>query len=190
MPLKRTTAPATEPVTLARAKLHLREDLTDVDNDAYITDLITVARQACEDRLERSLITQGWTLTLDSFPSAIELRMGPALAVTSVKYLNAAGTELTLDPQDYLVDIASNPGYVVPGVGKAWPDTQDRINAVTVVYTAGYGAAVADVPAPVKQWILLAIADMYGKRERSSERPAVVQGFADSLLDAYRNWSL
>jgi len=59
-----------------------------------------------------------------------------------------------------------------------------------VVYTAGYGAAVADVPAPVKQWILLAIADMYGKRERSSERPAVVQGFADSLLDAYRNWSL
>ena len=49
---KRTGSPATEPVTLADAKAHLRVDGT--DEDAYITGLIGVARVAAEERLAGS----------------------------------------------------------------------------------------------------------------------------------------
>lgn len=183
----RTTAPSTEPVTLSQAKVHLRVVATDEDD--YITALIVAARTACEDRLGRSLITSGWTLTLDSFPSAIVLERGPVIGVTSISYLDADGTTQLLNASAYLVDTTHDIGRIVPAYGLAWPATRRQINAVTVVYTAGYGVAAA-VPMPIVQWILLAIGDMYERRERSAEKPAVTQNFADSLLDAYKIWGI
>ena len=53
MNTRTTTAPTVEPLTLAETKVHLREDLTDAGNDALITSLIAVARQACEHRVQR-----------------------------------------------------------------------------------------------------------------------------------------
>jgi uncharacterized phiE125 gp8 family phage protein len=127
-------------------------------------------------------------LTLDSFPSAIELLMPPIMSVESVKFIDENGDQQTLDPQDYFLDSVSEPGYLVPTAGRAWPTTQDRINAVEVEYTAGYTASA--IPTPVKQWVLLAVGDMYEQRTRSAEKPAVPQYFAESLLDAYKVWSL
>lgn len=180
MTTRRTTLPSTEPITLAEAKLHLRVDVT--DSDAYITTLIKVARNACEERLERAIPSSGWTLTLDKFPTAIKLEYPPVISVASVSYIDTAGVVQTLASSEYIVDIISEPGYIVPAVDKSWPDTQDRINAVIVVYTAGY----ATVPTPLTQWMLLAIGDMFANRERSAERPIVLQGFADSLIETYK----
>jgi uncharacterized phiE125 gp8 family phage protein len=79
----------------------------------------------------------------------------------------------------------------VPAFGKQFPATRDEINSVIVTYTAGYGATAADVPAPLKQWILLAIGDMYDQsRSLSSERAMVPGKFVDSLLDPYRFFGL
>lgn len=178
---KRITTPV-EPITLAEAKLHLRVD--DTAEDALITALISAAREACEDRIEGTVPVTGWRLTLDAFPDAIKLQRGPVSSVESVKYLDAAGVEQTLSPLDYLVDTASTPGYIVPAFGKAWPDTRDQINAVTVEYTAG-SAAPAHA---LKAWMLLAIGEMYANREGSAERPVVAHGFADRLLDPFRYW--
>ena len=57
---------------------------------------------------------------------------------------------------------------------------------MVVTYTAGYGAAAADVPAPLKQWMLLAIGDMYEMRNASGDKPAVKHDFVDHLLNPYR----
>ena len=186
---KRTGSPATEPVTLADAKAHLRVDGT--DEDAYITGLIGVARVAAEERLERTLVSTTWRLTLDGFPDAVKLTMPPIVSVQSLTYWDATGVQQTLAPADYVLDAVSEPGYLVPAPGKAWPSTQSgRINAVTVDYTAGYGATAADVPPPIRHWILLAIGDLYAQRERSAERPVVAQNFADGLLDTYKMWGV
>jgi uncharacterized phiE125 gp8 family phage protein len=185
MPIQRTAQPAIEPITLAEAKLHLRVDHS--EEDALVSALIAAARTDAENRLQCTLITSGWTLTLDGFGSLQTLPMAPILAVASVAYVDAAGTTQTLPGAAYRLDA---PAALLQPVD-AWPATQaDRSNAVTITYTAGYGPAAADVPAPIRQWLLLAIGDMYANRERSAERPKVPQGFADSLLDPYRIWSL
>ena len=69
MALKINTAPTEEPVTLAEAKTHLREDLADVGNDALITILITAARLHAENVCRRAFVTQKWDLYLDAFPA-------------------------------------------------------------------------------------------------------------------------
>lgn len=182
---RRTTAPTAEPLNVSQALAHLR-----LDDDAsidYVTALITVARQQVEDRTERTLMPSTWTLKLDAFPAdgaAVELLRPPIVGVTSVAYLDAAGASQTLDPSAYVVDTASEPGRLMPVAG-VWPATQNQINAVTIVYTAGYANAAA-VPAPVKQWMLLAIGDVYELRQRSGDKPAIPQDFADGLLAPYR----
>jgi uncharacterized phiE125 gp8 family phage protein len=185
MPLQQLVAPTVEPLTLDQAKRHLRETLVDTDNDADITDLIVAARQAAEARLERTLLQTTWLLSVDAFPDAIELTLPPIIAVESVKYLDSNGVLQTLDPADYTVDLTRQLGYIVPAYGKTWPDTRWQINAVQVRYRAGYGTDAASVPRPIVQWCKLVLSDLYNRRDRSADRPAVPQGFADDLLAGY-----
>lgn len=192
---RRTAQPSAEPITLAEALTHLREVSDAGANDAYITSLITAARQACEDRTERSLITTPWLLTLPAFPgasacnphAAICLRTAPALAVQSVQYLDAAGALQTLDPAAYVLHAHLAPALLTPAPGAVWPAVQaGALNAVRVAFTAGYGASAASVPLPLRQWLLLAIGSMYETRNADSERPQVRSAFVDHLLDPYR----
>ena len=184
---RRGGPPLAEPVTLAQALHHLRETSDGAENDAYIMGLISTAREACEERIERMLISTPMTLTLDGFPSAIKLRNAPIVSVQSVGFADENGALQTLSPLDYVLDKASDPGFIVPAPGKAWPATQSgAINTVRVAYTAGYGDTPDSVPAPLKHWMLLAIGDMYAVRNASSERPAAAHGFVDHLLNPYR----
>ncbi len=185
----RPIAPVTgalQPVSLGEAREHARVDCA--DHDALIGSLISVSTQAASDRLQRALVPTRYRLTLDSFSDAIELLMPPIMSVESVKYIDINGDQQTLDPQDYFLDSVSEPGKLVPALGLSWPETLERINAVEVEYTAGYPDSA--IPEPIKQWILLALGDMYNNAERSAEKPVVPQNFADALLDTYRLWSL
>lgn len=185
---RRAGAPAALPISLADVLLHLKEDADSGSNDDYVLALIETARQTCEDRTERTLITTPWVLTLDGFAEALPLRQPPLVAVQSIQFIDEAGVLQTLDPVDYQVDAVSEPGYVVPAFEKTWPATRPVINAVRVSYTAGYGSDPALIPKPLRQWMLLAIGEMYTHRNRSSERPAVPHSFADALLEPYKIW--
>jgi uncharacterized phiE125 gp8 family phage protein len=181
---RRSAAPAAEPLSLAEALAHLR--VSAGVEDAYISALIPVVREACENRIERTLVETSWVLTLDSFPDAIELMMPPVLDVTSVQYTDQDGVAQTLNPADYVVDMAREPGWLVPAPGRQWPATEAGINKVVVTYTAGYGDTAVAVPASLKHWMLLAMADLYENRAAHGEKPAVPHNFVDGLLDPYR----
>ncbi len=185
---RRSGDPLALPITLAEALHHLKEESDDGENDAYVLTLIDVARQACEDRTERTLISTPWLLTLDGFPEAIPLHQPPIIAVQSIQFTDADGLTQTLSPADYEVNAVSVPGYVVPAYGKGWPATRSQINAVRVNYSAGYGVTAASVPKPLIQWMKLAIGDMYTNRNASSDRPVVRHNFVDSLLEPYKVW--
>lgn len=186
MSLLRTAEPAEEPITLAEAKLHLAVDAS--DTDALITLLIKAARRQAEHQMQRSLIDQEWTLTLDGFPDEVRLHMGRVSAITSVAYVDADGVTQTLAGANYYLD---NKGaytqWLVPAYGTAWPSTRDQANAVTVVYRAGEAGA-ASVPEDIKQWILLMVGQWFATREAGVEKAIaeVPRGFWAGLLDPYR----
>lgn len=187
MGLKLINAPSEEPISLDQAKLQCRVDGN--ADDALLTGIIIpAARRAAEIRTGRALVTQTWELALDVFPaSEIELLMPPVQSVSSIKYLDPAGVERTLDAQDYALDnYGSMRHWVIPAAGAEWPDTLAAANAVKVHFVAGYGLAV-EVPADIKAWIQLAIGTLYAYRENVAQGQLVELpgGFWQSLLDPY-----
>lgn len=185
MPLIVINPPSEEPVTLVEAKLHCKVDGS--DDDALITALITAMREQAEHRIGRALCTQTLESVLDAFPDAVKLPKPPTASVTSVKYLDADGLLQTLDAVAYTVDKDSEPGWVVPAYGLAWPDTRTEPNAVRVRYVAGYGAAAA-VPKSIKAWILMAVGTLYSQREGIITGTIVAEvprDFFAGLLDPY-----
>ncbi|OPX87737.1 MAG: Phage gp6-like head-tail connector protein [Pelotomaculum sp. PtaB.Bin104] len=168
MALKIKTQPASEPISLAEAKSHLRVDGT--DEDTFIDGLISAAREDCEDFQSRAYITQTWELWLDNWPGSdcIDIPLPPLQSITSIKYYDTDGTEYTMATVDYFVDTKSYVGRVVLAYGKAWPSTTLRpANGVCIEFVAGYGDAAADLPAAVKQAMLLIIGDLYENRENT-----------------------
>lgn len=181
MGIRITVAPSVEPVTLAEAKLHLRVDTS--DEDALIGRLISAAREQAEQELDRAVAPQTLQLLLDEFPSgAILLPRGPVTGITSLQYVDAAGTLQTIASTNYALDDAQIDAWLLPAYGYEWPATRDEANAVRVTYAAGW----ASCPAAVKQWILLAVGTLYASREADTDRPALPQGFASRLLDRHR----
>lgn len=190
MSLLLITDAATEPVTLAEARLHLRLASDYTTEDATISALITAARRMAEHELGRALITQTWEQVLDEFPGdEIELTKPKVIAITSIKYINTSEVETTIDSADYALDSSTLPGWVKPAYGVDWPtDVLDSTNVVRVRYTAGYGAASA-VPEEIKAWIKLQVASMWRNREAFVEGVSVAEipnRFVASLLDRER----
>ncbi len=191
MALKLITAPATEPVTLTEAKLQIRQDGS--DEDALITGLIATVRSHVETITRRALITQTWELVLDQFPAEdeMEIPLPPLQSVTSLKYKDDAGVENTFALSNYYVDVDSLPGRLVLLTGITWPSTTlYAANAIRTRFVAGYAAA-ANVPAPIKQAILLLVGHYYENREAVTELAGIqlLPMAVDSLLSDYRVWS-
>lgn len=221
MPSVLVSGPASEPVTLAEAKLHLRVETGMTDDDTLISALIVAARQVAETITRRALITQTWRLVLDQFPAPginvananwygpqwgnspgpltslrpdgktgfeIYLAHDPVQTVDSITYTDADGATQTLAANQYKVDIVSEPARIVPAYGTTWPATRNEINAVSVSYTAGYGAA-ATVPEGIKSWIKMRVGAMYENREEVVTGRGIVavdMPFIDGLLANYR----
>lgn len=188
MSLVQTTAPLTMAISLAAAKDSLRIEQLDTALDAHITRWIKGITLEAEHQISRSLVAQGWRLTLDAFPSAIRLDRPPILAVASISYYDSTNVLRVLSQSDYTVDLASTPGYVVPAPGKAWPGTFDRINAVSIEYTAGYGVDDSTVPVNVQMYILARLAEQFDPTGREF-KDTPQSRYADSLLDRSRNYA-
>lgn len=164
MPLVMTSGPATEPLTLAEAKAHLRIDGD--DEDQLISSLILTSRLHVEAALGLALLTQSWRLVLDRWPraSSVPIPLYPLQSVAEVRVLAADGTPTVLAPTDYVADVASMPGRIVR-IGGAFPQPGRAAAGIEIDFTAGYGALAANVPAPIRQALLLLVAHWYEHRD-------------------------
>lgn len=158
-----TEKPDVEPVALADVKVRLK--VTGTAEDSLITALITTARELCEADCGRSFITQERTISLDRFPSCnIILPYGPVQSVDAFTYVDEDGnTQALVAGTDFYQDLESDIARLRPV--ESWPMVQDQFNAVSVIYTAGYGDDADDVPAVAKEAIYRTIANFFEHRQ-------------------------
>jgi len=172
MSLVQTIAPASEPITLTEAKAHLRVETDFTEDDAIIGTFISAARESCEARTGRQLVTATYALRLGGFPcgDSIELPKPPLVSVTSITYVDTDGTTQTLSTDVYEVDPYTTPGRVVLKYAQVWPVTRSQRNAVTIAFVAGYEPTeedVSTVPTLLRQGMLMRIAHWYENREET-----------------------
>lgn len=182
MSYKIKTQPASEPVTLTEAKLHLKVDGSAEDN--LITYLISAARDLAERYMNRSIITQTWELYLDVLPDQIDIWHGPVASISSVKYYDSDNTLQTLSATLYTTDIVSEPARINRAYSATYPYTYDRTNAVIVEFIAGQSSA----PSLIKAAILLIIGHLYTNREDviTGHSAVEIPMGSKALLDHYR----
>jgi len=177
--------PATLPVTLEEARRFLRVDST--EEDPVLEALIAAATTYCDGYsgiLHRGLITQTWRLPAAAFPvlpaSQIRLPLIPVQEVTEIAYYDSAGVVI-MDPASYALHTDATGSYVTVAAGGSWPAATARDDAVQILYVVGYGDLPTDVPAAVRQAILLMVSAWYDDRMTAAVPPA-----ADRLLSPYR----
>jgi uncharacterized phiE125 gp8 family phage protein len=174
MGLELITGPASEPVSLAEAKAHLRVDHD--DEDALIARLVIAAREACERVSGRAFITQSWKLWRDAWPDeccprAIPIPKPPLISVTSVAAYDRSGAATTLSSDAYIVDSAAVPGRIILKDTTVLPVDLREANAIAVTYQAGYSANAANVPAGIRAAVLSLLAHLYEVRGEAASPP-------------------
>lgn len=167
----RVTAPATPLLTLEQARAHLR--VTHTDEDDYIEALIAAATSHIDGYsgvLGRALITQTWSQSFSRFPgpSFLRLALGKLASIVSVEYYDLSDVEQTFSASAYYgITDAIGPGVQLKQ-GSSWPGTYDRLDAVTVTWTCGYGSAASDVPDGIIHAAKLLVGHWYHSREAAS----------------------
>lgn len=181
--LVRTVEPATEPITVAKAKEFARID-TAADDD-LVAEVITACREYIEPILNRTFVTTTWELTLDEFPrgrNPICLPQSPLVSIGSITFVPAAGGVVeTWSSSLYDTDTKSLVGRVAPAFGESYPAAQRVQNAVVVTFDAGDGNQAAqrgDVKLLMKQLF----ATNYDIRHRTTDRRVVLNDMADALV--------
>src|SRR5690606_7580918 len=180
----RTLAPANMPVSLAEAKAHLRVDHDDQD------DLITAQIKAATAWLDgyagilgRALVTQTWRQDFVGFADHLALPISPVIAIVSISYFDVGNVQQTLDPGLYDLFADARGAHVALRPGQSWPGTFRRADAVSVAFTAGYGAA-ADVPEPIRHAILLIVQRLYDGAD--TEIDVSIERTVHALVAPYR----
>lgn len=140
---------ATEPVTLAEAKVHMI--ISHTDDDTYITALIKQCRSAIERYTGVGLISRTVTAYLNNGKGNIELPYGPVTTFTSMGQKNG--------------DAIVSDNYKIYGTPWTYIESPAQ-DYIKVVYIAGYTNAT--IPDDLKLALLCEIAYRY--RFRGTEK--------------------
>ena len=164
------SAATTAALELAAAKRHL--NVSSTADDTYIGELVDSATRWLQDRCNRVFVWQTRTLKMDDFADkryvhnrVIYPRRSPLKSVTSIKYVDTAGTTTTLASTDYVAGTGDCPGRISEAMNATWPAVQGDADNVTITYVAGHTSAAASVPAHVKHALRMVVGHWYRNRE-------------------------
>lgn len=186
-----------EVIGLVDLKQQLR--LTGTSEDAYLTQLISVARVHIEDRIGRAFAQQRVEESFDCFPAfcgGIEIPFAPVLALESISYKDTNGDQHVLDLG--LVRLSATiPAYIYPIA--PWPLTAKDLGNVKITYRAGVlsenggtGSIPNEeiklkVPQPIRHAVLLLASYWFHQRYAASEQSSSEVPFSvSSLISSYR----
>jgi uncharacterized phiE125 gp8 family phage protein len=188
MTLVMTSGPLAEPVSIAEAKAHMRIDSS--AEDALIASLIVTSRLHIEAALGLALLTQAWSYFVDAWPRSREivLPLKPVQSIATVRVWAQDGTSQTVPPDAYTLDGEGNPPRLVLSRSAAPPAPGRSASGIEIAFSAGYGDAGTDVPAPIRQALVLLVAHWFENREplRADAAQAEIPHMVSTLLAPYR----
>lgn len=190
-----TTHPTVEPVTLAEARTQCQMSADDTSQDDRLTGYIAAARSMAEQETGQRFMPQTWEQYADAWPEdgRIELRELPVRSITSVKYVNTAGTLTTISSGAYRLDQRATRAVLLPVYGGNWPaDVRtDDEGVIVITYVCGLASTAAELAtiAPgVREWMLAHVSAMNEQRSAVSDvgNNMAMLPYAGSLLDPLR----
>lgn len=198
MGLTLISAPEREPISLMEAKVYLR-----VDHDAedeLMQHFIKCARQAVEAFTARSLMLQTWQMTVNS---------GFGSMISSTDYLlgihskGMGGIELARSPfielmkapvlvdeygrrdiHDYRLDTAGRVARI--HFGSSLAQFLSGQGHLEILFKAGYGEHPEEVPAPLRQAIIMVVAELYEKRQSANDNQFIAPVLSDGVIQLIR----
>ena len=184
MGYKLITGPASEPVSLAEARSHLKLEDVAAENEILMI-YIKAARQMCEQYTRRAIGSQTWELQMDGLSDDdYPLEKTPVQSITSVKYYDMNNVEQTLSSSVYQLIDSEEPNEIALKYGQTWPVTRGDESNVKIRFIAGY----TTVPGPSISAMLLIIGHLYANREDvvSGKTVSEVPMASKYLMDPYR----
>ena len=175
--------PALEPVDLAYVKTFLRVD--SAEEDALIGTLIKTSRHQIESMIGRTLIRRSF-IYRGPVPSGncLNLPRPPLISALRVSLIGENDQAVDIPAQDYSVNTRQEPGELRLRKTANWADYMSAFCTIEIEFSAGYGDNADDVPLPIRQAILLLIAQSFEYRE--AEKSPSVPMMVDALLSPYR----
>lgn len=157
--------------------------------DEVIEAHLRAAIATIEARIGKVLQTRNYKLTLPDWRSLSEqsLPLAPVGAVTGVSLFDAAGVQSTVDSARYRVQADTHRPKLV-SAGLLFPVVPND-GRIEISFSAGFGAVWGDVPADLRQAVMLLAALYYETRHDGGAQaqmlglPAAVQ----SLISPWRN---
>ncbi|MDK2918991.1 MAG: hypothetical protein PWQ37_1724 [Candidatus Petromonas sp.] len=151
-------------VTLEEVKGHLRVEHS--DEDAYITSLIKVATEYCENFIGRFIKQRLVEIILNEFPiKVIKLPVSPVCEINNIYYTNLNNEKVYINLSDYTIIPETEPPIVIHK--DRWPkDVIDIPGKVRVEAKVGYEL----IPQSIKQSVLLLCGHFYENREAVSKK--------------------
>lgn len=165
-------------------KRSLKIPTSNTDHDQDLVDLAVTAITMLERACGRLFLTRTVTWKFDEFPleDCLEVPLPPFISVTSIAYIDTDGVEQTWDSSKYLVS-TSTPGRIEPIESESWPTTKNRVDAVTITFSAGYGATESTIPAGIRQAIKTCVKYWFEEATPEGEIPSG----AMSLIDGFKH---
>ena len=161
--LKVDTAATTPIFTTAEAKDFLKVDTT--ADDTIIDNLVAAATESCQIYTNQYFINTIVTQYSDNWKEFYSLYKSPVSSITHIKYYDTNDSLQTLAASNYILDDTYEPARIGIAVDGELPNVADRINAVQVKYTVGYGTASTDVPEGIRTAIILTVVNWYENRQ-------------------------
>ena len=182
--------PASEPLSLAEAKAHLRLDTADEDD--LVTALIIAARQIVEKHTGLALLTQTWRIVADSWPALppVRLPLRPFASLAAVRVFDQANVATLLAPATYFVD--AQPYAARLQFANTPPAPGRAIAGIELDVVAGFGAAPATVPEPLRLAIRMLVAHWFEARGDAAgdASPRQIPVVVEALLQPFRRLRL
>ncbi len=166
MLIEQTSVPqAAVPVAELKAHLRLGTGFSDDGmQDALLESYLRAAMAAIEGRVGKVLIARRFLLRLEDWRAADAqaLPVAPVTGVVSVTLVDASGASVVVPAGRYrLVEDMHRPRIAAAGAMLPLVPSEGRVD---VVFDAGFGAAWAQVPADLRQAVLLLGAEYYEHR--------------------------